>query len=150
MLFRSFCRKLTERERATSCIGSDLEYRLPSADEWLYATSAGAQTAYHFGDDDEALKSYEWCARNSDETRAGGPRDVALKWPTRWGLYDTFGNVREMCIDDVCGGCWEDEKVSCQIVRARRSEVDLEKTGFRVVLVQLGGPKATATMRSHR
>ena len=66
-------------------------YRLPTAEEWEYAASAGTQTAYSFGDDAAELATYGWFEVNSDFH----PHPVASKKANPFGLYDTCGNVVE-------------------------------------------------------
>lgn len=72
-------------------------YRLPSEAEWEYATRAGTQTDYWFGNDEpgQDLGHYFWYLDSSREH----PHPVAQKPANPWGLYDVHGNVWEWVSD---------------------------------------------------
>ncbi|MBK1710251.1 formylglycine-generating enzyme required for sulfatase activity [Marichromatium gracile] len=72
-------------------------YRLPSEAEWEYATRAGTQTDYWFGDgeDERALNRHVWHLFSSREQ----PHPVASKPANPWGLYEVHGNVWEWVAD---------------------------------------------------
>jgi len=75
-------------------------YRLPTEAEWEYAARAGSKTAYFFGDDARQLDDYAWYYDNADlEDGDVGYRKVGQKKPNPFGLYDIYGNVAEMVID---------------------------------------------------
>ena len=71
-------------------------YRLPTEAEWEYAARAGTTTAYFFGDDASKLKEYAWYFDNAPNFQYG---KVGLKKPNPWGLYDIYGNVCELTLD---------------------------------------------------
>jgi formylglycine-generating enzyme required for sulfatase activity len=84
-------------------------YRLPTGPEWEYAAKAGTTTNTYNGDmtddhelnceDEPILNDIAWYCFN---TGAGGSdwhpdqiREVGLKQPNPWGLYDMLGNAGE-------------------------------------------------------
>ncbi len=70
-------------------------YRLPTEAEWEYASRAGAESSYHFGDNANALVDYAWFYQNSKlRTQERGK-----KMPNSFGLYDMHGNVFEWTND---------------------------------------------------
>jgi len=132
---KEFCRRLTSMERQRRLITDSVEYRLPTEDEWEYACRAGKASNYYGGEDVNTVATYDWC-QGSGDGKLDHPKDVGLKSPTRWGVYDPFGNVREICSDFVRGGCWTDPPERCSTWRADKpSPPDgNESTGFRVIL----------------
>lgn len=82
-----FCAKLAER--------TGQEARLPTEAEWEYASRAGRDTKWFFGDDPSKLGEYAWVKENAD----GKSHPVGQKKPNPWGLYDIYGNVCERISD---------------------------------------------------
>lgn len=96
------------------------QYRLPTEAEWEYATRAGSDTVYHFGDDEAQLclyanhadldTDYPWrntaCSDNVDKRTA----EVGRYKPNAYGLHDMHGNVQEWTED-----CWHEDYTDAPI-----------------------------------
>ena len=73
-------------------------YRLPTEAQWEYACRAETTTAYNApppNGSNTASADTGWNTSNS----GGMTHQVGLKSPNAWGLYDTHGNVWELCWD---------------------------------------------------
>ena len=68
-------------------------YRLPTEAEFEYACRAGTLTSRYYGNSDELLSKYAWTAANSNYHAS----PVGRLWPNMFGLFDTLGNVAELC-----------------------------------------------------
>ncbi|MBI1387164.1 MAG: SUMF1/EgtB/PvdO family nonheme iron enzyme [bacterium] len=94
---QQFIQKLNEMGLGT--------FRLPTEAEWEYACRAGTTTRFSHGDvlncgdvceQCEIHDQYMWwCGNNNPQ----GAKEVALKKPNPWGLYDMHGNIYEWCHD---------------------------------------------------
>lgn len=91
-----FCRKLTERERASGRLPDGYRYILPTQAEWELACRAGSSAAYCFGDDAGLLGQF---AVFDGARRGAYAHAVKQRKPSAWGLYDMHGNVTEWCLD---------------------------------------------------
>jgi len=111
----SFCNKLSEAQGLAKCytftdssysgdhiISAEVScnweangYRLPTEAEWEYACRAGTTTRFYTGDSESDLGLAGWHAGNSGNEI----HPVGQKEPNDWGLYDTHGNVTELCWD---------------------------------------------------
>lgn len=84
---KTFCGKLAE--------STGLDVRLPTEAEWEYASRAGRDAKWFFGDDPSQIGQYAWFKENA----GGKSHPVGQKKPNPWGLYDIYGNVNERISD---------------------------------------------------
>ena len=84
---QAFCGKLGEK--------TGLDMRLPTEAEWEYASRAGRDTKWFFGDDPSQIGEYAWFKDNA----GGKSHPVGQKKPNPWGLHDIYGNVNERISD---------------------------------------------------
>ena len=100
-----FCNALSELRGLRPCYqqtedgwewdrGAD-GFRLPTEAEREYATRAGSDTRFCFGDDKAKLGDYAWFEGNE----GNAPHPVGQKQANEWGLHDLHGNVWEWCWD---------------------------------------------------
>ncbi len=81
-------------------------FDLPTEAQWEYACRAGAQTAYHWGENQldykapSLINDYSWYSQNSrNASNVQVTHPVGEKSPNAFGLYDMTGNVAEWCRD---------------------------------------------------
>ena len=70
-------------------------YRLATEVEWEFACRGGSRTPRFYGHGDDLVDFYCWHADNA-QSHAWG---AGLKKPNDVGLFDTLGNVCELCLD---------------------------------------------------
>ncbi|HEV8070263.1 MAG TPA: formylglycine-generating enzyme family protein [Planctomycetaceae bacterium] len=98
-----FCRKLTEKGRASGELASGWEFRLPTEAQWEYACRAGTTTATAFGDKISSKQANFQGNKPYNGAEVGPSLNRAAKVgsypPNAWGLHDMHGNVVEWCRD---------------------------------------------------
>ena len=113
-------------------------YRLPTSEEWEYATRAGSKAIPIFDGDNHVLDDYVWYNKTVDK----GPKPVGLKRPNLWGLYDMLGNVAEWVQGSrdgrqypLRGGSWSDGPpvFNNSLAYGRSTAQAADNIGFRVV-----------------
>ncbi len=78
-------------------------YRLPTEGEWECVCRAGTETGRFFGQSfasENRFNDYGWLKETPDKVVFDGvptSQEVGQLLPNRWGLFDTYGNVREHC-----------------------------------------------------
>jgi formylglycine-generating enzyme required for sulfatase activity len=88
-----FCVELSKQECAARLLPLGWEYRLPTDAQWEYASRAGTQTAYSFGDTASQIGDYAWNRKNTTSQQYA--HQVGRKKANPWGLHDCCGNVVE-------------------------------------------------------
>jgi len=130
----AFCRWLSEQE----CLGEGEAYRLPTVIEFLAASRAGASTPRFYGTTADLLANYA-CYSTSDLIVAA---PVGSHKPNDLGLFDTMGNVSDLCADPqasprykAVGGsaAHHSYHVVCDVIDPTRSDdLPSPEHGFRV------------------
>jgi formylglycine-generating enzyme len=98
-----FCRKLTEKGRASGELPSGWKFRLPTEAQWEYACRAGTTTATAFGDKISSKQANFLGDKPYNGAEVGPSLNRAAKVgsypPNAWGVHDMHGNVVEWCRD---------------------------------------------------
>ncbi|MCY3005283.1 MAG: protein kinase [Planctomycetota bacterium] len=75
-------------------------YRLPTDGEWELACRSGTTTNRFYGDAEHLESQYGWVSETPGIQFHNGAytsQPVARFLPNRWGLFDMYGNVKEIC-----------------------------------------------------
>jgi len=115
----AYCRKLTERDRASGKLPEGYKYTLPTEEQWEYACRAGTTGEYA-----GSLEEIAWLANNSKDVT----HKVGVKTANEWGFFDMLGNVSEWCQEKVgIGGRYGTHRGG-----NRASTKEVVRPGFRV------------------
>lgn len=142
-----FIRKLNELINSDE---SDIEFTLPTKEEWEYAASGGdvGNSTIYSGSDD--INEVAWYKNNSEMMPHPADGQSELK-PNKFGLYDMSGNVAEYTFTPyidcnaldrptnmmiIKGGSYASDADECAISYEAPMENDISspKVGFRLVL----------------
>ena len=120
-------------------------YRLPTAEEWEYAASAGGKLTPDSSEFKEIKGQLNCRVTLGDKILKGtGIADVKSGKPNQWGLKNFVGNVQEWVIDGTggttaMGGAFSDAISNCELDTARPHNGEADgTTGFRVILDDVG------------
>ena len=106
--------------------------RLPQRIEWKCACQARAdeEDIHGVGVAEELKRKYAWLGSESESVTTG-----SLK-PNDWGLFDTRGNIWELCLDKkdgrpwMMGGSYQDSQLQSDVGPNRPRE----DSGFRIAV----------------
>ena len=124
-----FCKKLTDKEVAEHKLPKGYYYSLPSEEQWeFYVDEADLKNA---------VLSYYGDRKN--------PENVGVFPPNKFGLYDTRGNVWDLCDNNMArGGSWRsyEDYVFVQFRYALTPGHRYDDIGFRILLQGSAQPGA--------
>ena len=105
---KSFCAKLTERERNAGRLPAGWAYQLPTEAQWEYACRAGTNSAWSFGNTPQDIdKRINFADKSSNMQGAQKEYDDGFEFTAPggsfpanpWGFHEMHGNVFEWCSD---------------------------------------------------
>ena len=115
-----FCNHLSERSGMECCYGlrpgddgvallvpkpdhlALTGYRLPTDGEWELACRSDTVTSRFLGNEHVLVRHYGWMDENKTKAQQGPhstflSQQIAAFLPNRYGLFDTYGNAKEIC-----------------------------------------------------
>lgn len=141
-----FCNKKSDKEGLTRCYSGSGKntvcnfnangYRLPTIDEWLYASIGGNKSNSYTYSGSDKIDEIAWYSNNSNEAT----HEVGTKRGNELGIYDMSGNVMEWLYDIsgyyLKGGSWNMGAKVCQVdfhCLAEYPEKSYDGLGFRLL-----------------
>ena len=115
---------------------TNLDFRLPTSAEWVFAASGGNKTNGYTYSGSNTIGDVAWYKDNCSQKMT-----VGTKAPNELGIYDMSGNVYEIIQEatGVYGGGWHAQASSCKVYYywpANETFADND-TGFRLALTNL-------------
>jgi hypothetical protein len=141
---QDFIRKLNKK--------STHKYRLPTENEWEYASRAGSKHTFSYGDKSEFLSIYaNFCDNQCTKEWKDASQDdgfmetapVSSYKGNDWGLHDMHGNVWEWVAKQGSnlyvyrGGSWGDHSLLCQSSSRGEGKPELQVSGLGFRLVKI-------------
>jgi formylglycine-generating enzyme required for sulfatase activity len=127
-------------------------YRLPSEAEWELACRAGSLTSRYYGQTEDLLDRYAWCAKVSQDRWM---LPVGSLKPNDYGLFDMLGNAEEWCQERIMlyrpGTPWSENRedvreIESSSIRALRGGSFIYRVGHVRSAYRDGGVPASAVV----
>ena len=116
---------------------TNLDFRLPTSAEWLFAAKGGNDTHGYYYSGSNYLAEVAWFKNNCSQKMT-----VGTKAPNELGIYDMSGNVYEIIQEatGVYGGGWHAQASACEVTYFWPADETLadDDTGFRLALTDFG------------
>ncbi len=116
---------------------TNLDFRLPTSAEWVFAASGGNKTHGYTFSGSNTIGDVAWYKDNCSQKMTVGTKD-----PNELGIYDMSGNVYEIIQEatGVYGGGWHAQASSCNVNYYWPTDETFadDDTGFRLALTRFG------------
>lgn len=146
----AFCKWRTDRVKEFMCISKKypiiyFEYRLPSKTEWEFLSNNGDGILTNGGKNEKGMVTFnhrwakdtiEW-KKDKQLSYSEVLAPVYSYWPSRFKLYNMFGNVSEMVLEKGIskGGSWSSFLEECRVGKDQTYLKPTAMIGFRCVCV---------------